>query len=108
MGAFAGIFLAYLLFEYYIPDNIRIYPTDNNPRTLYFDADLSPWWGRLVLQEVLQTFTFTLVYLVIKYDKSMRSVDRLVKAFCMQITYMVCISMTNGSGAALNPALAFG
>ncbi len=104
VGAFAGIFLAYLLVQYYITANIPIYPTAGDQ---YFDTDGTPWFGRLVLQEILQSFTFTLVYLVVKYDESLLNVDRLVKAFCMLFAYLACLSMTQGSGAALNPALGF-
>jgi glycerol uptake facilitator-like aquaporin len=92
-----------------------IYPDtklENPHGNLYFDTFecviplCHVYWGRLILQEVLQTFSFTMVYLVVKYDKSMRRIDRLIKAFCMMVVYLVCLQMTLGSGSTLNPALA--
>lgn len=84
-----------------------IYPSFKklNDNYLYFDHDGEPFWGRLVLQEFLHTFTFTLVYLIVKYDKTMKHVDRLLKAFCLLFTLYLCNSLTLGSGAVFNPAL---
>ncbi|CDW77777.1 mip family channel protein [Stylonychia lemnae] len=104
-GALAGIFVTYLLAKY---RQFEIYPdfTKNQKGDfLYFNEDGDPYWGRLVLHEFLHTFTFTYVYLIVKYDKTMQKVDRLLQAFCLTFTLYVCNSFTLGSGAVFNPAL---
>jgi glycerol uptake facilitator-like aquaporin len=110
-GSFAGIFVTYLLTKYYTtvelyPDLSIIKQQGDTTYLLYFDSDGDPIWGRLILQEILHSFTFTLVYLIVKYDKSMKRVDRLSKAFCLTFTLMVSFYLTLGSGASFNPAFA--
>jgi glycerol uptake facilitator-like aquaporin len=57
------------------------------------------------LQEVLQTFVFTLVYLVLKYDAVLSKTDRILKGVCLCFIFLASLSMTRGSGGCLNPAI---
>ncbi len=54
---------------------------------LYFDELLNVYWGRMILQEVLQTFLFTLVYLVFKYDAVLSKTDRVLKGLCLIVIF---------------------
>ena len=63
------------------------------------------FWGFGVLQEILQTFLFTLVYLVLKYDAVLSRTDRVLKGLCLSFIFGACLFMTRGSGGCLNPAL---
>ncbi len=50
IGAFAGIFMTYILVKYY--NNYDLYPTLNKKNAygdlLYLDRDGTPYWGRLI------------------------------------------------------------
>ena len=73
---------------------------------MYIDPlTLDVYWGRVVLSEVLLSFLFSLIYLVVRFDRSMKNVDRIVKGFGVALTLTVCLSMTAGSGGSLNPAV---
>lgn len=102
MGAYLGCGISYLLVKNY---TLNFYLT---PMTgyLYFSSDFQDvYWGRLILQEILQTFLFTLVYLVLKYDAVLSKTDRVLKGLCLSVIFTACLFMTRGSGGCLNPAL---
>ena len=65
------------------------------------------YWGRLIGYEVLLTATFTIIYLIIRFEASMKKVDRITKGAACSIALGACLSMTNGAGESLNPALGF-
>jgi glycerol uptake facilitator-like aquaporin len=75
------------------------------PNILYFSTTGEIYWGRMILQEIIQTFLFTLVYLVLKYDASMNKIDRVTKGIVISFVFLVCLVMTRGSGGCLNPAI---
>jgi glycerol uptake facilitator-like aquaporin len=54
---------------------------------------------------VLQTFLFTIVYLVLVYDASVKKLDRVLRGLCASSVLLACLSMTLRSSAALNPAI---
>jgi len=65
------------------------------------------YWGRLIGYEVLLTATFTIIYLILRFETSMKKVDRITKGAACSIALGACLSMTNGAGESLNPALGF-
>ena len=82
-----------------MPDNTG---TDN----LYIDPlTLNVYWGRLLMHEVFLTFIFSAIYLVIRFEQSMKKVDRLIKGLGVTLALTICLQMTAGSGGCLNPAL---
>lgn len=77
---------------------------------MFFDysttfPDYDVYWGRLVMHEVFLSFLFTVVYLVVRFEQSMRKVDRMVKGFAVCLALTVCLSMSAGSGGCLNSAI---
>jgi glycerol uptake facilitator-like aquaporin len=56
--------------------------------------------------ELFHTFLFVLVYLLVIYKPSLRTVDDIIKGLGVSITLCVCYLLCAGSGACLNPALA--
>ena len=101
LGAYLGCGISYLLIKDYTK-SFYLLPNGNN---LYFNSLGDVYWARIILQEVIQTFIFTLVYLVLKYDASMNKIDRVLKGVVISLVFIVCLSMTRGSGGCLNPAL---
>jgi len=76
-----------------------IAPSRISNNDLYYDTDRNPYYGRLIFPEILQTFAFTYVYLVLALDQEMQKLDRMVKAWIMALTYTACLTMTYGSFA---------
>lgn len=108
MGAYAGCGISYLLVKNYVTYSTTSFAYLLEPQIgfLYFSDDLQDvYWGRLILQEVLQTFVFTLVYLVLKYDAVLSKTDRILKGVCLCFILLACLSMTRSSGGCLNPAI---
>lgn len=65
------------------------------------------YWARLISDEVLVSFLFAMIYLVVRFESSMRKTDRIVKGIAMTFAFIACITLANGSGAVFNPALGF-
>jgi hypothetical protein len=85
---------------------IELKPDSRDP--LFNDfITMDTYWGRLIGYEVLLTAFFTIIYLILRFETSMRKVDRIVKGFACSIALVACLSMTNGAGESLNPALGF-
>ena len=55
--------------------------------------------------ELFHTFLFVLVYLLVIYKPSLRTVDEIIKGLGVSLTLWVCYFLCAGSGACLNPAL---
>lgn len=54
---------------------------------------------------MLNSFTFTLIYLIIIYKPTLRTTDEIVKGIGIAITLTACYYLSASSGACLNPAL---
>lgn len=75
---------------------------------MYFDATTGDsYWGRLICDETLVSFLFTVIYLIVRFESSMCKVDRLIKGIAMSFTIVACTFLSNGSGAIFNPAIGF-
>jgi glycerol uptake facilitator-like aquaporin len=86
----------------------KLKPDQNNP--MYFDLDAtspSVYWARLFFQEVFLSFLFGIIYFILRFEPSMRKVDRLVKGIAATFSLILCYTMSAGSGACLNTALGF-
>jgi glycerol uptake facilitator-like aquaporin len=64
-----------------------------------------PYWARIIMHEVFLSMLLAMVFLVIKYEKGMRKIDRTIKGFALALTIQVCLQMAAGSGAQMNPAV---
>lgn len=51
------------------------------------------------------TFFLVATYLVLRYEHSMKKVDRLIKGLAMSFVFTVCSEMSIGSGACFNPMI---
>jgi glycerol uptake facilitator-like aquaporin len=86
------------------------HPSDNINQYLYFKTNsasidkIEPYYGRIILQEFLQTFTFVLVYLVLNFEKDLKMINKVLKGFILGSTLYACTYMTYWEGASLNPA----
>jgi glycerol uptake facilitator-like aquaporin len=65
------------------------------------------YWARLITDEVLVSFLFAMIYLIVRFESSMRKIDRIVRGIAVSFALFACIALANGSGAVLNPALGF-
>ena len=106
MGAYAGILLIYLIFKrpvlgYFMWPSIQ----DPNPLFWYFSPLGNIYYGKVVFLEILNTLTFTWVYLLVIYKPSLRTVDEIMKGIAVSVTLWICYFLCAGSGACLNPAL---
>jgi glycerol uptake facilitator-like aquaporin len=103
LGAYLGCGISYLTVKYYYNNSYLLMPTQ--PLTLYFSEIGDVYWGRPIIQEILQTFVLVLVYLVLRYDASMAKIDRVLKGICMLFVLSALVVMTRNSGGSLNPAI---
>jgi glycerol uptake facilitator-like aquaporin len=74
---------------------------------MYLSPTGETYWARIIVDETLLSFLFTVIYLVVRFESSMHKVDRIIKGFAMTMTFFACLLMTNSSGATFNPALGF-
>ncbi len=65
------------------------------------------YWARLITDEVLVSFLFAMIYLIVRFESSMRKIDRIVRGIAMSLALFACFALANGSGAVFNPALGF-
>jgi len=104
LGSFAGVFIAYLLAKY---NKVELYPdlvVLSDGSSLYFaDNDHNPYFGRLLLNEFLLTFTFVFLYLIVKYKKTLTRVENPIKGIAITLTIFCCYSMSCRAGACFNP-----
>lgn len=108
VGSFIGVFIAYLLAKYHKVELYPDYYVLSDGHSLYFkDFDHNPYFGRLLLNEFLATFTFIFVLLIVKYKKSLAKVEEPIKGVAITLTLFCCYSMTAGAGACLNPWFGF-
>lgn len=109
IGCVLGIVLSYALIKNF--DTVfsySLYP-DGRLGALYFyrprgDPDASVNFSRVGAQEILQTFIFTLIFLVLRYDALFTKVSRIVKGLSLFHVLLACYVMSLGAGACLNPA----
>lgn len=100
-GAFAGLLMMFLLLQY---SGVKLLKP--NQTGMYLDLITGDvYWGRILAQEILLSFIFALIYLIVRFDRSMKSVDRIVKGLAVCLTLTVCLSMSAGSGGCLNPVI---
>jgi glycerol uptake facilitator-like aquaporin len=106
-GAYLGIFFTWLILKF-PAQGILLWPNIANPSTLfwYFSQLGNIYYAKIVFLEILNTFTFVLVYLLIIYKPSLRTVDEIIKGLGASITLWICYALCADSGACLNPALA--
>ena len=72
----------------------------------YFSELGNIYYAKIVFLEILNTMTFLIIYLLVIYKPSLRSVDEIIKGFGVSIALWICYVLSAGSGACLNPALA--
>jgi glycerol uptake facilitator-like aquaporin len=106
MGAFAGILLTYLIFNKPF-EGFFLWPYIQTPEALfwYFSPEGNLYYGKFCFLEILNTLTFTWVYLLVIYKPSLRTVDEIVKGIGLGTTLWICYYLSAWSGACLNPAL---
>lgn len=106
MGAFAGILLVYLIFKrpvlgYFLWPHVQ----EPTARFWYFSQLGNIYYGKVVFLEILNTLTFTWIYLIVIYKPTLRTVDEIVKGLACAFSLWICYYLSAGSGACLNPAL---
>lgn len=55
--------------------------------------------------EILNTLTFTWIYLIIIYKPNLRTTNEITKGIGLAIALWICYFLCAGAGACLNPAL---
>lgn len=53
------------------------------------------YWARLISDEVLVSFLFALIYLIVRFESSMRKIDRIVKGIAMSFALIACLALGN-------------
>ena len=105
-GAYAGVFTVWLIFNQPV-NAILLWPHAQNPavRIWYFSELGNIYYAKIVFLEILNTYLFCLIYLLVIYKPSLRTVDELVKGITMGFVLWICYELCAGSGSCLNPAL---
>jgi glycerol uptake facilitator-like aquaporin len=106
MGAFAGILLTYLIYKR--PQlGFFLWPFVQDPmqRAWYFSEKGNIYYGKVIFLEILNTLTFTWIYLLVIYKPTLRTVDEVIKGIGLAFVLWICYYLSAGSGACLNPAL---
>ena len=109
LGGIFAIGMAYLgnfgkddpLIPILAPTNLITGKPDNAPNELGFSMDL-----QVLTNEIMCTFIFVSVILMIKGDKTKGERKDIAAAICVVFTLMCCIAATNKFGACFNPAVA--
>jgi len=108
MGAFAGILFTYLIFNEPVQGYL-LWPNENISggvgATRYFSEFSNIYYGKILWLEMLNTFVFVYVYLLIIYKPSLRIADEIIKGLGVSLVLYACYTTTAESGACLNPAL---
>lgn len=86
---------------------ILLWPHVQNPavRIWYFSELGNIYYAKIVFLEILNTYLFCLIYLLVIYKPSLRTVDEIIKGLAMAVTLWICYELCAGSGSCLNPAL---
>ena len=79
-----------------------LYPSAN----AYFSPKNNPYYLKVIWMEGLLTFTFTVVFLLVKNKYTLKATDEISKGVAVALVFMACLSISYGSGGCLNPALA--
>ena len=53
------------------------------------------YWARLISDEVLVSFLFALIYLIVRFESSMRKIDTIVKGIAMSSALIACLALGN-------------
>ena len=110
IGCVFGQVLSYALIKNFDTQfSYSLYPNSPGQLGLYFyrprgDVESSVNFSRVGAQEILQTFIFTLIFLVLRYDSMFTKVSRIVKGLSLFHVLLACYVMSLGAGACLNPA----
>eukprot|EP00347_Sterkiella_histriomuscorum_P018893 403343769 len=99
LGGLAGLLITYLLIKG--EGALKLYPSNTD---LYFYND-TVFFGRVCMQEFLWTFTFTLIFLIIQFEPSLRKVNKIAKGLAISHSLGACLSFTLNSGSCFNPVL---
>lgn len=78
---------------------------DTNVLIWYFSELGNIYYAKIVWLEILNSFTFIWVYLLIIYKPSLRTVDEIIKGIGASFALYAAYVLSAGSGACLNPAL---
>lgn len=93
--------------------NILLFPLYNSD---YYDITnpdffTSPYFAKIIFFELIITFIFTLIFLIVKYDEALSKTSFIVRGFGMLWTMTICLMLCYFSsgihGGCLNPALGF-
>lgn len=125
VGCYFGILVSFLLLRDYLSgptssyvdyaiDSYSLFPVppSNTPKynnAIYYymdktETEPSVYVMRVAMQEILQTFCFTFVFLAMRYDALFAKTSRVVKGLALFHVLWACYALTLGAGACLNPA----
>lgn len=106
-GGFFGIFFTWLVLKSPVLGYL-MWPHVQDPNIVfwYFSQLGNIYYAKVVFLEILNTMTFILVYLLVIYKPSLRTVDEIIKGLGVSVTLWICYGLSAGSGACYNPALA--
>jgi glycerol uptake facilitator-like aquaporin len=85
-----------------------LWPMAQNPdvRIWFFSELGNIYYAKILFLETANTFLFVLIYLLVIYKPSLRTVDEIIKGLGVSLTLYACYMFSAGSGACMNPALA--
>lgn len=127
LGAFLGTLIAFCALKDYFSgagagnyvdyktDSFSLFPVPvgftNYDEGMYYYMDRtetapSVYIMRVALQEVLETFTFTFIFLALQYDSLYKKSSRVIKGIALYHVMFAVYMLSLGAGACLNPALA--
>jgi len=127
MGAFLGTLIAFCALKDYFSgvgkntyldyktDSYSLFPTPlgrtNYAEGQYYymdrtETEPSVYIMRICMQEVLETFTFTFIFLVLLYDRLYAKSTKVIKGIALFHVLFAVYVLSMGAGACLNPALA--
>ncbi len=106
MGAYAGIFVTWLVFKDPIM-GFLLWPMVQIPNVrIWFFSELGNiYYAKILFLEMLNTATFIWIYLRIIYRPALRTVDEIIKGLGAAFALYGCYFLSAGSGACYNPAL---
>ena len=75
---------------------------------MYINGDNDkPYYMKIIWMEMLLTFTFSTLFLLIKTKFTSKDSDEVIKGIGLAFVFAATLGISAGSGGCLNPALAF-
>ena len=99
-GSYLGILISHAI-DHKAP--LLFFPVEN--LIYFYDTKYDDiYFAKIILIETLMTFTFTVIFLLMKYKGTLDSTEQIIKGMALAVVLIALYGMSHGSGGCYNPA----